>query len=43
MPTFNPHTPTKSTEHSIWLSPDGNFTAAKPFQVGQVGATASKD
>jgi hypothetical protein len=43
MPTFNPHTPTKSTEHSIWLSPDGNFTAAKPFQVGQVGATGKTD
>ncbi|MCP4083156.1 MAG: hypothetical protein GY743_23285 [Planctomycetaceae bacterium] len=38
MPTFNPHTPTKSTFHSIWLPPDGNFTAAKVFQLGQVGA-----
>jgi len=38
MPTFNPHEPSKSTQHSIWLPPDGNFTAAKAFQVGQVGA-----
>ncbi len=39
MPSFNPHEPSKSTQHSIWLPPEGNFTAAKPFQVGQVGAT----
>lgn len=38
MPTFNPHTPSKSTFHSIWLPPSGNFTASKIFQLGQVGA-----
>lgn len=39
MPTFNPHNPSKSTFHSVWLSPNGNFTAAKVFQIGQVSAT----
>jgi hypothetical protein len=39
MPAFNPHKPTLSTQHSIWVAPNGNFTAAKPFQIGQVGAT----
>lgn len=38
MPTINPHTPTKSIFHSIWLPKEGNFTAASAFKIGQVGA-----
>lgn len=38
MPTMNPHTPSKSVFHSIWLPKEGNFTAANPFKMGEVGA-----